>query len=152
MADTLVSKIERLKEASLEELRDAYQEHFSDKKAVSNNRTYLWRRIAHKIQESEHGGLSPSALKKLQLLMADYDPVNNLTFKPSAAHSGGSPRRDRRLPLPGTLITKQYKGTTIQVKALEKGFESGGKIYKSLTAIAKEITGAHWNGYLFFDL
>lgn len=152
MADTLVSRIEGLKEASLEELQDAYREHFPGKKAVSSNRTYLWRRIAHKAQELEHGGLSPSALKKLRLLMTDYDPVNNLALKPQAAHSGGGPRRDRRLPLPGTLITKQYKGTAIQVKALEKGFEYGGKIYKSLTAIAKEITGAHWNGYLFFDL
>lgn len=151
MADAFVSEIERLKEASLKELGDAYREHFPGKKAVSINRTYLWRRIAYKMQELEHGGLSPSALKKLRVLMADYDPVNNQALKPLATHSGG-PRRDRRLPLPGTLITKQYKGTTVQVKALEKGFEYGGKIYKSLTAIAKEITGAHWNGYLFFDL
>ncbi len=151
MADTLVSRIKALKEASLEELRNAYQEHFPGTKAASSNRTYLWRRIAHKAQELEEGGLSSSALKKLHVLMADYDPVNNLAFKLQAAHSGSS-RRDRRLPLPGTLITKQYKGTTIQVKTLEKGFEYEGKIYKSLTAIAKEITGAHWNGYLFFDL
>ena len=151
MSDALVSEIERLKETSLKELRDAYREHFPGKKVVSSNRTYLWRRIAHKTQELEQGGLSPSALKKLRVLMADYDPVNNPALKPQVTHSG-DPRRDRRLPLPGTLITKQYKGTAIQVKALEKGFEYGGKIYKSLTEIAKEITGAHWNGYLFFDL
>lgn len=151
MADTFVSRIEGLKKASLAELQTAYREHFPGKKAVSSNRAYVWRRVAHRMQEVENGGLSPSALKKLRLLMADYDPVNNQAFKPQAAHSGGI-RRDRRLPLPGTLITKQYKGTAIQVKALEKGFEYGGKIYKSLTAIAKEITGAHWNGYLFFDL
>ena len=152
MTDMLVSRIGGLKEASLKELRDAYQEHFPGKKVVSNNRTYLWRRIAHKIQETEHGELSPNALKKLRVLMAEYDPVNNLALKPQAVHSGRGSRRDRRLPLPGTLITKQHKGTIIQVKALEKGFEYGGKIYKSLTAIAKDVTGAHWNGYLFFEL
>ena len=152
MADTLVSRIEAPKEASLKELRDAYQEYFQEKKTVPSNRTYLWRRIAHKMQELDQGGLSPSALKKLRLLMTDYDPVNNTALKPQAVHSGVVPRRDRRLPLPGTIITKEYKGMTVQVRALEKGFEYSGKIYKSLTAIAKEITGAHWNGYLFFDL
>lgn len=152
MADTLISKIEVLREASLSALRNACREHFPSKKAVSSNRTYLWRRIAHKMQELEQGGLSPDALKRLQLLMTDYDPVNNWALKSQAVYASSGPRRDRRLPLPGTLITKQYKGTTIQVKVLEKGFEYDGKVYKSLTAIAKEITGAHWNGYLFFDL
>ena len=151
MADAPDSRIEKLKEAPLEELRETYRKQFLGKKTASNNRTYLWRRIAHRMQEAEHGGLSPDALKKLRGLMADYDPVNNGAFKPDVGRSGGQ-RRDRRLPLPGTIITKQYKGTAIQVKALEKGFEYGGKIYRSLTAIAREITGAHWNGYLFFDL
>ena len=149
---TEITQIETLKEMPLKELRDIYFQHFPDKKAVSSNRTYLWRRIAYKMQELEQGGLSPSTLQKLRSLMTDYDPVNNTALKPQTAHSSGCPRRDRRLPLSVTLITKQYKGTTIQVKTLEKGFEYGGKIYKSLTAIAKEVTGAHWNGYLFFDL
>jgi hypothetical protein len=50
------------------------------------------------------------------------------------------------------VITKEYKGTNYEVKVLEKGFEYKGKIYKTLSAIAKEVTGAHWNGYLFFNL
>jgi hypothetical protein len=60
--------------------------------------------------------------------------------------------RDRRLPIPGTLITKEYKGKIIEIKILETGFEYGGKIYKTLTSVAKEVTGAHWNGYLFFNI
>ena len=62
------------------------------------------------------------------------------------------PSRDRRLPIPGTIITKEYKGKVLEVKILEAGFEYCGKIYKTLTAIAKDVTGAHWNGYLFFNL
>jgi predicted site-specific integrase-resolvase len=50
------------------------------------------------------------------------------------------------------VITKEYKGTTYQVKVMEKGFEYNAKIYKTLSSIAKEITGAYWNGYLFFNL
>lgn len=50
------------------------------------------------------------------------------------------------------VVTKEYKSNPVQVKVLEKGFEYNGKVYKSLTAIAKEVTGAHWNGYLFFNV
>jgi hypothetical protein len=60
--------------------------------------------------------------------------------------------KDKRLPIPGTIVKKEYKGNQIQVEVLENGFEYKGRKYKSLSAIAKEITGAHWNGYLFFNL
>jgi hypothetical protein len=147
----IAQKIEALKDASLKDLQAAYSEHFPSKK-VSNNRTYIWRRVAYRMQELEFGKLSAEAKTKLQALMESYDPVNNAVLKPQVAASGFLPKRDRRLPLSGTIITKVYKGTKIQVKTLDNGFEYNGKIYKSLTAIAKEITGAHWNGYLFFNL
>jgi hypothetical protein len=57
-----------------------------------------------------------------------------------------------RLPLPGTLITRQYKGRQIQVKVVADGFEFEGEFYKSLSAVAKKITGSHWNGFKFFNL
>lgn len=152
MSNEIAQKIEALKESPLKELQAAYIQHFPNKKALPNNRTYLWHRVANKIQELEHGELSAKAKAKLKALMDAYDPVNNAVLKPQVAASGFLPKRDRRLPLPGTIITKDYKGTKIQVKALDKGFEYNGKIYKSLTAIAKEVTGAHWNGFLFFNL
>ena len=151
VGNEIAQKIETLKETPLKNLQAAYTEHFPDKKA-SNNRTYLWRRVAYKIQELEHGELSVKAKAKLKALMDAYDPVNNAVLKPQVAASGFLPKRDRRLPLPGTIVTKKYKDTKIQVKTLDKGFEYNGKVYKSLTAIAQEITGAHWNGFLFFNL
>ena len=147
----IAQKIVALKEAPLRALQEAYTGYFPGKKA-SNNRTYLWRRVAYGMQELEHGELSAKAKTKLRALIDAYDPVNNALLKPQVPASGSAPRRDRRLPLPGTIITKDYKSTKIQVKALDKGFEHNGKVYKSLTAIAKEITGAHWNGFLFFNL
>ena len=82
-----------------------------------------------------------------------YDPINNKTLRPDKpAPCLPVIAKDKRLPIPGTVITKEYKDTKHQVKVLEKGFEYNGKIYKTLSAIAKEITGAHWNGYLFFNL
>jgi hypothetical protein len=53
------------------------------------------------------------------------------------------------LPIPGAIIKKEYKGRIYDVKVLENSFEYEGKIYKTLSAVAKAITGAHWNGYLF---
>ena len=59
---------------------------------------------------------------------------------------------DRRVPLPGSAITREYKGGTLAVKVLPAGFEYEGEIYKSLSAVAKKITGSHCNGYHFFRL
>lgn len=59
---------------------------------------------------------------------------------------------DRRLPMSGTLLTRTYKGRAIRVQVTEAGFEYDGEVYRSLSAIAKAVTGAHWNGYPFFNL
>lgn len=60
--------------------------------------------------------------------------------------------RDRRLPLTGTLLAREYNGQSVVVKVLDEGFEYEGRRYKSLSAIAREVTGTKWNGFLFFSL
>lgn len=156
MGENTVSEIMALKELPLGELEKKYEKVFEGKKAPSNNKVYLWRKIAYRIQELEHGELSSEAQGKIEEFIQKYDPVNNKALRPENTPSErtkkGTFSRDKRLPIPGTVITKEYKGTTLQVKVLESGFEYNNKVYKSLTAIAKEITGAHWNGYLFFNL
>ena len=57
---------------------------------------------------------------------------------------------DQRLPPPGTILTRPYKGQLVQVQVLTEGFAYGGRVYASLSAVAKAITGSHCNGYLFF--
>jgi hypothetical protein len=59
---------------------------------------------------------------------------------------------DKRLPPPGSVITRIYKGQTFQVRVLVAGFEFAGTTYPSLSAVAKAITGSHCNGFLFFNL
>jgi hypothetical protein len=54
--------------------------------------------------------------------------------------------------IPGSVITRVYKGETLEVKVLADGFEYEGETYKSLSAVAKHITGSHCNGYQFFRL
>jgi len=60
--------------------------------------------------------------------------------------------RDARLPMPGSVLRRNYQGREILVRVLEGGFEFEGRRYRSLSAIAKAVTGAHWNGMLFFGL
>lgn len=156
MQENLLTEVMSLKDASLEELKKKYSELFEGKLAPSNNKTYLWKKIAYGLQELEYGGLSTEAQGKIQKLIQKYDPINNKAMRPEGAPQD-QPRklnlsRDKRLPIPGTVIIKEYKGIKLEIKTLESGFEYHNKVYKSLTAIAKEVTGAHWNGYLFFNL
>ena len=54
--------------------------------------------------------------------------------------------------MPGALITRHYRGRMVQVRVLADGFEYEGVTYRSLSAVAKVVTGSHWNGWLFFGL
>jgi len=147
-----MDEIMALKNASGEELLKRYKELYGED-ATGTHKTYLWRKIAYKLQEQEHGGLSAKAKGKLKALIEEFDPINNKALRPDKPIvSQQTSVKDKRLPIPGTVLTKEYKGTNYQVKVLEKGFEYNGNIYKTLSAIAKEITKAHWNGYLFFNL
>ncbi len=155
MSENTVTKIMDLKSMSLGELQKKYGEVFDGAKAPSNNKVYLWRKIAYRIQELDRGELAEQTQGKIEEFIQKYDPINNKALRPDNAEtpeSGKKPNRDKRLPIPGTIITKDYKGNKLQVKILESGFEFNNKSYKSLSAIAKDVTGAHWNGYLFFGL
>ena len=57
-----------------------------------------------------------------------------------------------RLPVPGTILTRKYRGRQVEAKVLPYGFEYEGQTYRSLSAVAKAVTGSHWNGHLFFGL
>lgn len=147
-----MSEIMVLKNAPAEELLRRYKELYGEA-STGTHRLYLWRKIAYKLQEREHGSLSAKAKGRLKMLIEEYDPINNKALRPDKPTSClPVASKDKRLPIPGTVITKEYKNAKYQVKVLEKGFEYNGKIHKTLSAIAKEITGAHWNGYLFFNL
>jgi hypothetical protein len=156
MEKTINTKIIDLRNKSIPELQKEFEALFRNQKASSDNKVYLIKRIAYRLQELEYGGLSQKAQNRLKELIALYDPVNNKAIRPKVSVETQARTktrgRDTRLPIPGTIITKNYKGTKIQVKVLEKGFEYEGKVYKHLTAIADKITGMHWNGYNFFNL
>jgi hypothetical protein len=156
MQELMLEQIIKLKTMPISELRLKYKELFGGQEATSDNKIYLIRRIAYRLQELEYGGLSEKAQKRLNELITLHDPVNNKAMRPEISMETNARKknvgRDRRLPIPGSVIVKEYRGNHIEAKVLENGFEYNGKIYKTLTAIAEEVTGAHWNGYLLFNL
>lgn len=157
MDDIITSQIATLKNVTLSELQNKYKELFDTRETPCDNKVYLLKRIAYRLQEDKYGGLSDAVKTRISGLMAKYDPVNNKALRPQVTSAGKEVKslpfiRDKRLPIPGTVFTKKYKGQVIQVKVLEKGFEYNNTFYKSLSSLAYEVTRAHWNGYDFFGL
>ena len=135
------------------ELREEYQRVFGEE-ARSRNRVWLWRRIAWRIQELEYGGLSERAKARLEELMPDAElalrtPPGRVS---AGARAASGPVRDKRVPRPGTVLLRAYKGQRLVVAVTKDGFEYDGRPFRSLSAVAREITGTHWNGLMFFGL
>ncbi len=149
--EELLKEVSALNDKPLKDLKEKYQKLYGPKKTVPVNRTFLVKRIVYKLQEQKHGGLSQAAKDKADALIKKHDPVNNKSAK-SKNGEAKKANRDPRLPIPGSVITKTYKGKKLEVKVLEKGFDYKGKVYRSLSAIAKDITGNIWNGFLFWGL
>ena len=160
MKPGIVKEIRALGRMSVGELRDRYVEVFGEE-TRSHNKTYLLRRIAWQIQALEEGDLSERARRRAEELADDSYLRTRAPKKVSSIQAAASsrtavrtftPSHDRRLPMPGTVITREYHGETVAVTVLDNGFEYEGQVYRSLTAVAKAVTGSHWNGYHFFGL
>jgi hypothetical protein len=150
-----------LRQMGVSELRAKYLEVFGEP-SRSGNKDFLFKRVAWRIQSLAEGGLSERARRRAEELARDAD-LRTTTPKAPKATPGAAARtvtiamaapegRDR-LPVPGTVLTRAYRGKHVAVTVLAGDrFEWEGRTYKSLSAIAKAVTGSHWNGYLFFGL
>ena len=108
-------------------------------------RQFLIKRLAYRIQELFYGGLSDAAQTRLQQAAQD-DPMARMQRRVS-----GNPRSQVDI-LPGTRFVRIWKDCRYEVLAHENGFEHEGRMFRSLSAVAREITGTRWNGKLFFGL
>lgn len=131
------------------ELLGKYEALFGTK-ASNNNRKFLERKIAYRMQEGTAGFLSDTIKNRIKELIKAYDPINKIGTKSATGKTSAG--RDARLPMPGSFIVKTYKGKRLEVKVLENGFEYESATYSNLSAIAKAVSGMHWNGYLFFGV
>ena len=159
MPDNLAQELALLPRLGVADLRRRYAELFGET-TRTGNKAWLVKRLAWRLQALAEGDLSERARRRAAELANDADlrlaPPRPAPTIPVPATGSGSARlpskRHDRLPPTGTLLTRSYKGTTVQVRVLERGFVYEGTIYPSLSAVAKAITGAHCSGYLFFRL
>lgn len=152
------SQIEALRRMTVRQLRGRYREVFGEE-SRSNHKQFLFRRIAWRLQADAEGGLSERARRRALEIANDADlrirAPKDFDFDAAdqqCVQKKITPDADPRRPLPGTSLEREYKGKTIIVKVAEDGYDYNGRRYRSLSAIAKDITGTKWNGYLFFHM
>jgi hypothetical protein len=136
----LEAEIGRLPDLGHAELRARWKFLFGRPAPKSLRRKFMARALAYQMQVAAYGGLSAATRRRLrEIAMAvrngDRDGI-----------LGGAQIK------PGTQLIRQWQNTTHTVMVLDDGFALDGRIYKSLSAVAKTITGTNWNGYVFFGI
>lgn len=155
MKTSIQMQLAKLPEMSTGELVERYAELFGEP-TRTRHKAYLIRKIAWRIQALVEGDLSERAKQRAAELANDADvrvtPPRAKGEQPASAKLFVASASDARLPAPGGAIVRKYKGKTIRVIVTEGGFECDGERYKSLTAVAKAVSGSHCNGFRFFGL
>ena len=142
-ADSIPARLASLKTTPTPELKRQWRDLF-DTEPPPYNRRYLESRLAYRIQELTYGGLKPETVRRLEALGEELDGGDRNKSRKRADHSG-------RL-ITGTRLIREWKGVEHVVTVLAEGYEWQGRPYKSLSAIARAITGTRWNGHVFFGL
>ena len=155
MEVNIVTEVAALRRLSIAQLRQRFAELFGET-THAGNRTWLTKRILWRMQALAEGDLSQRARQRAAELARDADLRLN---PPQSKANTTTPQRepvripapvDPRLPPPGTILTRPYKGQLVQVQVLTEGFAYAGRVYTSLSAVAKAVTGSHCNGFHFF--
>lgn len=138
---SVLAQLAELKQLSVNELKAKWAMIF-DTPAPNNSRQNLELRIGYRIQELTYGGVSRDTRRTLDLLADEVQ--GKLIRKPMIA--------DPRTPVVGTRLVRDWNGIQHTITVLREGYDFNGRKYKSLSAIARAITGTRWNGYRFFGL
>jgi Protein of unknown function (DUF2924) len=139
--EQVLPRLAALQTASAAELRDQWRALFGTEPPAFN-RPYLVSRLAYRVQELAYGGLRPETRARLEALGEQLDGGNVVLRRI---------RADSR-PLPGTRLIREHGGVQHVVTVRADGFEYEGRPYRSLSAVARAITGTRWNGWTFFGL
>jgi Protein of unknown function (DUF2924) len=150
----IVNEVAALERLTVGQLRQRFAELFGETTKASN-RTWLIKRIVWRLQALAEGDLSERARRRAAELARDADLRLNPPRSQTTTATPPEPVRvptpiDPRLPPPGTILTRPYKGQQLHVQVLTDGFAFAGHVYPSLSAVAKAITGSHTNGFHFF--
>ena len=137
----MVTQLAALQRLSVNELKAKWEALFGTS-APNNARAFLELRIGYRIQELTYGGLARETRRTLDLLA---DEVEGKVVRKRMVE-------DARNPVPGTRLVREWEGLEHTVTVLGDGYDWKGRKYRSLSAVAKAITGTNWNGFRFFGL
>jgi len=121
-------------------LKHKYLELYGVKSPKRLSREFLMQAIAYKLQENTVGGMSRAHKRKLSALVQKFENEEDISLPVKPLYKSG------------TRLIREWQGVSHSVTVMEKGFEYEGKQYNSLSAIAREITGARWSGPRFFGV
>ena len=130
----------RLPELDLGELRQHWRALYKADASPHLSRELLLRAVAHRMQEVALGGLRPQRQRQLRQVAQQL----KLT--------GAANTRPRAELKPGTRLVREWQGRTYDVLVLDGGFSWQDTHYRSLSALARTITGTAWSGPLFFGV
>ncbi|WP_373504641.1 DUF2924 domain-containing protein [Aestuariivirga sp.] len=139
--DPIPARLVALKTTSTPDLKKQWRQLFETEPPAFNRR-YLESRLAYRIQELAYGGLKPETVRRLERLGEELD---------GGSKAKRQTRADSR-PISGTRLIREYQGIEHCVTVRDTDFEYQGRPYKSLSAIARAITGTQWNGLTFFGI
>ena len=141
MKSSVLAQLAALRGAPAEVLKGRWRELF-DTEPPAYNRRFLESRLAYRIQELAFGGLSRETLDRLKAMAKQY------------ANQEPAERKARPIlrPVSGTKLIREWQGVEHCVTVRTDDFEYLGRPYKSLSSVAREITGTKWNGWVFFGL
>jgi len=147
MKGSVLRQITGLRQLSHSALKERWRDLFGTEPPTYNRATLI-KRLAYRIQELAHGGLSESARVRLR------EPLADLGMDVDSATVERLKRRERNdgIPVTGTRLIREWQGSRYEATVVAGGFEYLGRRYRSLTAVTKAITGTHWNGPAFFGL
>jgi DUF2924 family protein len=141
MTASVLAQLAALKGLPTPELKRRWRDLF-ETEPPPYNRRFLESRLAYRIQELAYGGLKAETVERLDALAEDL--------------AGGDPAKRHRLvkdrPITGTRLVREWQGVEHCVTVRDDGYEYQGRPYKSLSAVARTITGTRWNGWVFFGL
>ena len=138
--NSVLKQIDELNRMSMDQLRKRWNDLLGTEPGRMG-RSYMIRRLAYRIQELVYGGLSREARQKLAAIADGADDDSK------------APRKRQSTSLqPGTRLLRDWRGHRYEVIVQEDGFLHDGKKYRSLSAVARAITGSYWSGNRFFGL
>jgi hypothetical protein len=138
--ERLAAEIATLQSLNVEQLKAGWRTLYQNEAPSRFSRDLLRRAVAYRIQERALGGVKPATRRLFQQVAADAHARRPLKLAPL-----------RRLE-PGAVLIREWHGVKHKVAVRENGFSFRGQHYRSLSAVARLITGSRWSGPLFFGL